>query len=81
MAASRKLTSMIHNIVTRMVRSYYLHQAEGRGIENAKTGGMTFVQRFGGALNLNPHLHILMIEGVYAAVNDKADFYHLRTND
>ena len=27
---------------------------------------MTFVQRFGGALNLHPHFHVLMQDGVYA---------------
>ena len=26
---------------------------------------MTFLQRFGSAINLNPHLHVLMLDGVY----------------
>ena len=26
---------------------------------------MTFVQRFGSSINLNPHLHVLMLDGVY----------------
>jgi hypothetical protein len=28
---------------------------------------VTFIQRFGSALNLNLHLHSLMLDGVYAA--------------
>ena len=26
---------------------------------------LTFVKRFGSALNLNPHFHVLMLDGVY----------------
>jgi len=31
----------------------------------ARTGGIAVVQRFGSALNLNPHFHILMLDGYY----------------
>jgi hypothetical protein len=31
----------------------------------AHTGAVTLVQRFGSALNLNVHFHILFIDGVY----------------
>jgi hypothetical protein len=31
-----------------------------------KCGAVTFIQRFGDALNLNPHFHMLAIDGVYA---------------
>ncbi len=34
-------------------------------VDNPKTGGLTFVQRFDSALRLNPHLHVLMLDGVY----------------
>ena len=33
---------------------------------------MTFVQRFGSALNLNPHFHVLMLDGVYACREEGA---------
>jgi hypothetical protein len=33
----------------------------------AQSGAVTFIQRFGSALNLNLHLHSLMLDGVYAA--------------
>ena len=35
------------------------------GIRKAKCGGVTFVQRFGGAINLNIHFHSLIMDGVY----------------
>lgn len=34
-------------------------------VNEAKTGSLTFVQRFDSALRLNPHLHVLMLDGVY----------------
>ena len=30
-----------------------------------RCGSVTFVQRFGSALNLNPHFHVLVLDGVY----------------
>lgn len=35
------------------------------GIRKAECGGVTFVQRFGGAINLNVHFHSLIFDGVY----------------
>jgi hypothetical protein len=35
------------------------------GIRGAQCGAVTFVQRFGGAINLNIHLHSLVPDGVY----------------
>jgi hypothetical protein len=35
------------------------------GVQRAKPGAVTFVQRFGGALNLNVHFHSLVFDGVY----------------
>jgi hypothetical protein len=44
---------------------YYEDQARQLGYRHARVGGVTFVPRFGSALNTNPHLHILMLDGVY----------------
>ena len=35
------------------------------GHDRARWGSATFVQRFGSSLNLNPHVHVLMLDGVY----------------
>lgn len=36
------------------------------GVARGEPGSVTFVQRFGGALNLNPHLHSIVTDGVFA---------------
>jgi hypothetical protein len=51
MAASRRLTSIVHRLVTAMIETYYVHKAGQRGIKSPVAGGVTFVQRFGSALN------------------------------
>ena len=35
------------------------------GIQSAQTGSVTLIQRFGSALNLNIHFHMLFLDGVY----------------
>jgi Putative transposase len=46
---------------------YGMHQAGTRGFERAHRlpGSITFLQRFGTALNLHLHAHLLFLEGVY----------------
>ncbi len=36
------------------------------GIKSSKTGSVTLIQRFGSALNLNIHFHMLFLDGVYS---------------
>lgn len=40
-------------------------------------GVVTLIQRFGSALNLNVHLHMLVLDGVYANENGKLRFHAL----
>ena len=35
----------------------------------AQTGAVTLIQRFGSALNLNIHFHMLYLDGVYTEDN------------
>jgi hypothetical protein len=37
---------------------------------DVEAAAVTFVQRFGGSLNLNPHLHMLVADGVFACLVD-----------
>jgi Putative transposase/Transposase zinc-binding domain len=41
-----------------------------------KTGGVTVIQRFGSALNLNVHFHTLMMDGVYQIPPNGAAVFH-----
>jgi len=46
------------------------------GIPRAQCGAVTFVQRFGDALNLNLHFHSLVLDGVYAPGPDGRMRFH-----
>lgn len=54
---------------TKTVFSYLRKKAKQKGITNraskAYTGAVTFIQRFGSALNLNVHMHSIFSDGVY----------------
>src|SRR6266851_1094551 len=67
MAASQELTAQVHTIIRTTIGQYYVNQAVQRGLERATVhpGSVTFIQRFGSAINLNLHFHCVFIEGVY----------------
>jgi hypothetical protein len=52
-------------IIYRLIPMHLAHKA-GLTDREAATGAVTLVQRFGSALNLNIHLHMLCLDGVYA---------------
>ena len=51
---------IIHRVITR-----FLIQQAGLKHGEAHTGAVTLIQRFGSAVNLNIHLHCLVLDGVY----------------
>jgi hypothetical protein len=55
LAASQDLTAKVHTIIRTTITQYYVHQAVTRGSERQQVqpGSVTFIQRFGGAINLN----------------------------
>ena len=57
--------SKVLAVFLRVVGRWYLRQAQAMGHGSARWGCRTFVQRFGSSLNLNPHVHVLMLDGVY----------------
>src|SRR5262249_29818195 len=66
-ASSPDLTTTVHTIIRTTIGQYYINQAVTRGLPRDKVhpGSVTFIQRFGSALNLNVHYHLLFLEGVY----------------
>src|SRR5215467_12015395 len=72
MAASQDLTAQVHTIIRTTIGQYYVNQAVQSGIERQQVhpGSVTFIQRFGSALQLNLHFHLIFLEGVYL---DRAD--------
>jgi len=74
MQANKKLFSQIHRIALRAMHRHYEDAARRIGIKSPKSGGVSFTQRAGSALNLNPHLHVLMLDGVFTEISGKAHF-------
>jgi Putative transposase len=64
MAASKDLTAKVHTIIRTTIAQYYVNQAVKRGIERQQVqpGSVTFLQRFGGSLNMNLHFHVVFLE-------------------
>jgi hypothetical protein len=67
MASSQDLTAQVHTIIRTTIGQYYVNQAVTRGLPRANVhpGSVTFMQRFGSALNLHLHFHVIFLEGVY----------------
>jgi len=72
MAASQDLTATVHTIIHTTIGQYYVNQAVTRGAprDEVHPGSVTFIQRFGSAINLHLHFHVVFLEGVYL---DRAD--------
>jgi ribosomal protein S27E len=65
-ASHPELLSKALGIVYRTIATHLIHAA-GHTHDTAHTGAITFIQRFGSALNLNVHFHMLFLDGVYVA--------------
>jgi hypothetical protein len=46
------------------ISTHLIHKA-GFSLKDGAAGAVTLIQRFGSALNLNIHFHILFLDGVY----------------
>ncbi len=68
LAYDARLTSDVLRIFVRRVFASLRRRARLRwSIDDPQCGAVTFVQRFGGALNLNVHFHSLVLDGIYDA--------------
>ncbi len=69
----RGLTQVFLNAVFR----FYKDRGREQGLIGAQTGSVTVVQRFGSALNLNVHLHCLVLDGVFVkSQHDESVLFH-----
>lgn len=57
----RKALAIFHRTLGR----HYESKARALNLNEPKSGAITVVQRFGGALNLNVHFHTIYIDGVF----------------
>jgi hypothetical protein len=68
----RSLAALKSGVLTAVARIFveavfaaYRSRAKSGGLSGAECGAVTFVQRFGGSLNLNVHLHVAVLDGVF----------------
>ena len=50
----------------RAVLGFLRERARDGGVDDGRGGAVAVIQRFGGALNLNLHIHALVLDGVFA---------------
>lgn len=62
-------------IVVRAFAAAVLARYRRGGPGGAEGGAVTFVQRFGGSLNLNVHLHVVAVDGVFTREGGEARFH------
>jgi hypothetical protein len=66
MAYDASLTTAVLREFVRAVFASLRKRARGRGpSRRRRAGAITFIQRFGDALNLNVHFHTLVLDGIY----------------
>jgi hypothetical protein len=63
-AAHPQAMGKVLGIVYRAISTHLVHKA-GYQLKDGATGAVTLIQRFGSALNLNIHFHVLLLDGVY----------------
>jgi len=59
----------LHQIVREHYETFRAQVADhrdGQGLPGGRGGAVVIVQRFGSALNLNVHLHAMVLDGVFA---------------
>ena len=67
------LVTKVLGIYIRIISNWYVKSARKNGV-TGKTAAITFVQRFGGAINLNVHFHSLFLDGVFTIEGTKPRF-------
>ena len=68
-----KVMQIIHRAIATdiILRAGYLKK-------QAKTGAVTYIQRFGSSLNLNIHFHMLFLEGVIIQKRERTNFKRVK---
>jgi ribosomal protein S27E len=78
LAVDPKALTEVLAVVQRAISTFLIHHADLTVSSGARTGAVTLIQRFGSALNLNPHLHMLFLDGAYTFHGSRPTFHHAR---
>jgi hypothetical protein len=78
LAASEEMLGDVCGMIARTIMKFIISQSEAE-CAKPKVGLICFVQRFGSALNLNPHLHFIVTDGVFDTKSTgREKFYYAR---
>jgi hypothetical protein len=76
LAWDHDLCRAVGGVLLRAVFRVLRDRARDDGVEESRGGAVAVIQRFGGALNLNVHIHALVLDGVFARDADGALGFH-----
>jgi hypothetical protein len=76
LAYDHALCSDVLRVFSRALLRSYRRRAREQGIARGQAGAITFIQRFGSALNLNVHFHTQALDGVFTQAADGALLFH-----
>jgi hypothetical protein len=75
LARNHELCRAVVAVYVRAVLGWLRQRAHREGIAGGLGGAVAIIQRFGGALNLNVHVHALVLDGVFAGSGDTLQFH------
>ncbi len=75
LAAQPTVLTYVLAVVQRGIATFLIRKSGFTVTSGARTGAVTLIQRFGSALNLNPHLHMLFLDGAYTFTGGQATFH------
>jgi hypothetical protein len=78
LAWDHDLCRAVVGVYVRAVFSFLRARARRHGVADGQSGAVVIIQRFGGALNLNVHVHALVIDGVFAQEGERLRFHAAR---
>lgn len=76
MAYDHAVCSRVLQAFSKSLLGSYRRRALDLGIRGSQTGAITFIQRFGSALNLNIHFHTQALDGVFTETKGGALLFH-----
>ena len=64
-------------LVTRAIETDLIQRAGLTRASRARTGVVTLIQRFGSTMNLNVHLHMIVLDGMYTMARNQPRFHRV----
>jgi len=73
LATDSAFLSQALRVFLRTITAWLRLRGRRAGMKEGQVGALSFLQRFGGILNLNPHIHSIVTDGLFVENPDSAD--------